>query len=379
MEKYSEKLKKQIVAEYLRGVKTTAEILTSNNIPKSNLYRWLKQYGPDNQTDPLAVFNYRNFYLQSLKIERLETIISILKRIKCTVDSPLQKKLREMEKLYGEYPVHTLCNALNVSRGTFYNHIKRNKRDDTYYSRRRDTIKKQILIIDDETNHTFGAAKISALLKERNFNASIEFVRELMRELGLLSGRYGARKLYEKEEEKSINNYLNQSFNADRPNQIWAGDVTHYRFKANEYYICVILDLFARKVVAYKIGFRDNTHLTKATFLIAVRNRNPEPGLIFHSDQGASYRSYAYRKCLSEHGAVQSFSRPRTPQDNAPMESFFASFKREDLYRTRYRSVREFYASVQAYMEWYNTSRPHQNLHYKTPDAYEAAYYAKIQ
>ena len=84
MEKYSEKLKKQIVAEYLRGVKTTAEILSPHNIPKSNLYRWLKQYGSDN-IDPLNVFNYRNFYLRGLKIERLESIISILKRVECTV------------------------------------------------------------------------------------------------------------------------------------------------------------------------------------------------------------------------------------------------------------------------------------------------------
>ena len=111
MEKYSEKLKKQIVAEYLRGVKTTSEILSPHNIPKSNLYRWLKQYGPDS-IDPLNVFNYRNFYLRGLKIERLESMISILKRVECTVDSPLSVKLRELEKLYGEYPIHTLCDAL---------------------------------------------------------------------------------------------------------------------------------------------------------------------------------------------------------------------------------------------------------------------------
>ena len=209
MEKYSEKLKKQIVAEYLRGVKTTTEILSPHNIPKSNLYRWLKQYGPDGSIDPLVVFNYRNFYLRGLKIERLETIISILNRVECKIDSPLQKKLYETEKLYGEYPVHTLCDALGVSRGTFYNHMKRNKREDTYYTRRRESIKNQILIIDDETGHIFGAAKIAALLKEKDVPASVEFVRELMRELGLLSLRYGARRLYEKEEENRTNNYLN--------------------------------------------------------------------------------------------------------------------------------------------------------------------------
>lgn len=165
-----------------------------------------------------------------------------------------------------------------------------------------------------------------------------------------------------------------QDFNTDCPNKIWAGDVTHYLFKGKDYYICVILDLFARKVVAYKIGFRDNTHLTKATLLLAIRNRQPTSGLVFHSDQGASYRSYTYRRCLLAHGITQSFSRPRTPQDNAPMESFFSSLKSEELHRVRYRSVREFYASVKKYIEWYNSSRPHQNLRYSTPDAYESRY-----
>ena len=216
-----------------------------------------------------------------------------------------------------------------------------------------------------------------ALLKEMDINESIEFVRELMQKFGLLSVRYGARRLYEKEEEKRTNNYLNQDFNTNYPNKLWAGDVTHYNFKGKDYYICAILDLYARKIIAYKIGFRENTHLTKATFLIAVKNRQPEPGLIFHSDQGPGYRSYSYRKCLSDHHVIQSFSRPRTPQDNAPMESFFASLKREELYRVKYRSVREFYTSVKEYMERYNSSRPHQNLHYKTPDVYEAAYYAE--
>jgi len=216
-----------------------------------------------------------------------------------------------------------------------------------------------------------------ALLKEMDINESIEFVRELMQKFGLLSVRYGARRLYEKEEEKRTNNYLNQDFNTNYPNKLWAGDVTHYNFKGKDYYICAILDLYARKIIAYKIGFRENTHLTKATFLIAVKNRQPEPGLIFHSDQGPGYRSYSYRKCLSDHHVIQSFSRPRTPQDNAPMESFFASLKREELYRVKYRSVREFYTSVKEYMERYNSSRPHQNLHYKTPDVYEAADYAE--
>lgn len=377
MSKYPEELKRQVVEDYIRGDRPTAEILGIYNIPKSNLFRWLKKYGPPKEVDPLDEFNPRNFYLRGLKIERLESIISILKRVRCTVDAPLSDRLMELERLYGEYHVHTLCDALEVSRGTFYNHIKRNKRENTVYAQRREMLKKRILEIDENAGHVYGAAKITALLKDNGVPVCVETVRYLMRELGLQNVRYGAKRQYEKEEFLHSKNYLNQDFSADRPNAVWVGDVTYFRLKGKEYFICVIMDLFSRKVVAHKIGLRDNTHLTKATFLIAAQNRQPAPGLIFHSDQGTSYRSYTYQKCLAGYQVIQSFSRPHTPQDNAAMESFFASLKKEKLYRIQYRSPREFYDSVDAYMNWYNLSRPHQNLCYRTPDAIEEEYYLK--
>ena len=376
MSKYPEELKKQVVEDYIRGDRPTAEILGMYNIPKSNLFRWLKKYGPPKDIDSLNEYNPRNFYLRGLKIERLETIISILKRVRCTVDAPLSDRLMELERLYGEYHVHALCDALEVSRGTFYNHIKRNKRENTIYAKRREMLKKRILEIDESAGHVYGAAKITAVLKDTGVPVCEETVRDLMRELGLQNVRYGAKRLHEKEELQHAKNHLNQNFSTDRPDAVWVGDVTYYRLKGKEYYICVIMDLFSRKVIAHKIGMRNNTHLTKATFLIAVRNRQPAPGLIFHSDQGTSYRSYTFQKCLAEYQVVQSFSRPHTPRDNAPMESFFASLKREKLYRIQYRSPREFYDSVDAYMNWYNVTRPHQNLRYRTPDAIEEEYYA---
>ena len=379
MKEYSEELKKQIVFEYLKGEKTTSEILSPLNISKSNLYRWKKQYAPDECTNSPGEFTNRNFYLQKLKIQRLESINAILKQVDCTIHSPLSVKLCELEKLYGKYPVHTLCDALEVSRGTFYNHVKRNKRDDTCFSKRREFLKEQILIIDEKNDHLYGASKIRAVLKEQGVPVSVEFVRVLMRELGLQNVRCGGRLIYEKEEKLRTENYLYQNFITDAPDQIWTGDVTYYRFKGNEYYICVILDLFSKKAVAYKIGLRDNTHLTKATFMTAWEKRHPASGLIFHSDQGVNYRSNTYRKCLAEHGVIQSFSRPKTPTDNAPTESFFSSLKKEELYRVRYRSVREFFLAVEKYMNYYNSSRLHQNLHYKTPDEYEAEYYGKFQ
>ena len=92
-------------------------------------------------------------------------MIEILKTVKCNVQSPLQEKLCELEKLYGKYSVHVLCDALNVPRGTFYNHIKRNKRDNVWYKKRREYFCGEIKRIFEDNNQIFGARKIAAVLR----------------------------------------------------------------------------------------------------------------------------------------------------------------------------------------------------------------------
>jgi len=107
---------------------------------------------------------------------------------------------------------------------------------------------------------------------------------------------------------------------------------------------------------------------------MAYESRKPDPGLIFHSDQGSNYRSKAFGDYLQELGVKQSFSKPHTPYDNSVVESFFSSMKREKLYRTKFRSVRELKETVGKYMQFYNEARPHATLKYRTPVRYEAEY-----
>jgi transposase InsO family protein len=187
-----------------------------------------------------------------------------------------------------------------------------------------------------------------------------------MREMNLQSIRIGSQKRHY-DEARKCQNIVNRKFNAERPNQIWVSDVTYYRFKEKQYFICVIIDLYARRVISYKIGYSNNTHLTKETFRIAYESRKPESGLIFHSDQGANYRSRAFSDYLQLREVMLSFSKPGVPYDNSVMESFFGSMKQEELYRYNYRSEREFRAAVDRYIDFYNTRRPHSSLHYKTP------------
>ena len=162
-------------------------------------------------------------------------------------------------------------------------------------------------------------------------------------------------------------NLLQQQFTATQPNQRWVSDVSCFKLGDHYFYVCVIIDLFSRKVIAYKISKRNSTQLITATFKMAYEERQPPSGLIFHSDRGAQYTSHRFQQLLHEHNTEQSFSQPGKPHDNAVAESFFASLKKEELYRREHPSDRAFQASVASYIEFYNTKRPHRTLKNLTP------------
>ena len=171
-------------------------------------------------------------------------------------------------------------------------------------------------------------------------------------------------------------NLLQHDFAATAPDQRWVGDITQFRFAEHKVYICVIIDLYSRKVIAYKISSTATTQLVTSTFKRAYNARQPQT-LIFHSDRGGQYTSYAYQKLLHSLNITQSFSRARSPSDNSVIESFFASLKKEELYRIIYPSLKVFKKRVEQYIEFYNEKRPHSTLNYISPNEKERRY--KIQ
>lgn len=202
---------------------------------------------------------------------------------------------------------------------------------------------------------------------QRGHQVSTKFVTDLMREMGLTSVRTTAKQDYLKLREPEKKNVLRQQFHADRPNQIWVSDVTCFKLGDRYLYTCVVLDLFSRKVVAYKVSKKNSTQLITSTFKLALEQRSPEAGLIFHSDRGSQYTSHRFQQLLHKHSVVQSFSNSGKPHDNAVAESFFATFKKEELYRKDYTSEADFKRGVDSYIDFYNCQRPHRTLRNLTP------------
>ena len=204
------------------------------------------------------------------------------------------------------------------------------------------------------------------------FNAVIKSVRK---EMGVSSIRTTAKQAYRKlHESEKKRNVLRQQFQAGRPNQIWVSDVTCFKLGELYLYTCMILDLFSRKVVAYKVSRKNSTQLITSTFKVAWEQRVSDTGLIFHSDRGAQYTSHRFGQLLHERAVVQSFSNSGKPHDNAVAESFFATIKKEYLYRKDYISEAAFKCGLAFYIEFFNTQRPHRTLKNLTPCQDEDAF-----
>lgn len=361
--KYSDEIKLNVIEQYNEG-KAVAMLSKEFSVPKSSIYYWLNNDSIEEPTNSPSIK-----YLQS-KIVRLETMIEFLQRVTCSRQAPLREKLYEMEKYHGEYAVHLMCDAMNVARGTFYNHVFRNKKEDSYYSKRKVFLRERIKEVFEENNGIFGAGKITAILREEGIPLTKEMTLSLMQEMGLKSLRQSSKKLYRKENSVKTN-VLNRDFFADGVNQKWVSDITYFKLKNKTYYICVIIDLFSRKVISYRISQKNSTQLTKKTFQYAFEHREPNGELVFHNDRGSNYCSNTFCGYLQSLEVKQSFSKTHTPYDNAVSESFFSTMKREELYRAKYKSEREFKQAVSDYITFYNEKRPHKYLNYKTPTQFE--------
>lgn len=155
-------------------------------------------------------------------------------------------------------------------------------------------------------------------------------------------------------------NILAQNFNQQKPDSVWVCDFTYIRVGTGFYYLCAIMDLYARKIIAYKLSRRIDTQLAIDTLDLAVAARGKSSGIIFHSDRGSQFTSKCFRKHLDVLNMVQSFSAKGHPYDNAVMECFFKYLKKEETDRRCYSSFRELELSVFKYINgFYNSMRPH--------------------
>ncbi len=372
MKKYTIKFKEIIIKEYKNGT-SYKEIKEKYNVPKTCLYDWLKLYSIKVHKDE-KIFTYKQYEDLQKKFEKVSRELEIIKLSHCFADSPRKQKEEAIEKLMDKFPVKEMCRVLNLPTGTFYNyHLRRVKI--TQNQIRDEYLKSEILKIFNESGQRFGAPKITAKLSTLGIKTTKSKVSNLMKQMNIKS-KQCKKRTFEKSQGKLpyCKNYLKREFKQTAPNKFWVGDITAIFIKNNKFYLCVILDLFSRKVIAYRLSSQNNNNLSINTFKDAFEIRNHPTNLCFHSDQGTNYTSHEYRNLLKALKVKQSFSSKANPYDNAVVESFFSNFKREEINHHSYEYFEELQESVKEYMNYYNDYRPHSSLKNKTPNQVENDY-----
>lgn len=244
--KYSDEFKKQVIAYYDKqhSIIQTAE---KYNVAISSVARWINDYTIRGSLE--ESFTLSEFKTLQRKYERIQHLLEIIKLTKLLDEMELQRRLRILANLYEKtelYSVRELCEALNVDRGTFYNHIFR-KADRSKYLEEQSQLMLKVQQIFEDAQQRYGAAKICAVLAENGIHVGKRRVKSIMDELGLESVQRGAKSSYKKEQERLKRNILNREFKAERMNEKWVSDITYFKLKNYPVYLCVILDCFQEK------------------------------------------------------------------------------------------------------------------------------------
>ncbi len=279
-----------------------------------------------------------------------------------------------IDKHCSEYPVKSLCRELDISRSLYYAHKKAKP---SLHSQEDLALRAHIVRLNAAHRWAPGVIKMWRLLQAEGIQCGKHRVRRLRKLENIQSTRtrrFRAAAAMQRVQPPA-ENLVKRGFNVSAPNTIWVGDMTAMRTKEGWLHLAIVIDLYARRVVGWSMDTTQATTLPMTALNMALAQRKPEAGLIFHSDQGSVYASSDYRDLLQANSVRPSMSRKGNCWDNAVAESFFPNLKNEAMYHRLFASVDEGKRVVGDYIEkYYNTRRLHQTLGYQTPAAVDAAY-----
>ena len=272
------------------------------------------------------------------------------------------------------FPVIRMCEVLEVSSSGYYAWRGRppSKRE----------MANQELTVEikkafDASDEIYGSPRIYQVMRKLGLMCSENRVARLMRGVDLRAKQSRRFRTTTKRNKahRAAPNRLKRDFSADRVDQKWLADITYIPTAEGWLYLAVLLDLYSRRIVGWAMSDRMTTDLTLAALGMALRERRPGADLIHHSDQGSQYTDSRYQNMLKAHGIEPSMNGVGTWYDNAPMESFFGTLKRERVHHCAYQTRHEASPDVFYYIEgFYNRTRLHSSLGYLSPVDYESVH-----
>jgi transposase InsO family protein len=273
-----------------------------------------------------------------------------------------------------QFAVQEMCHLLHVSSSGYYrwrsSRLGQRAQQDAQLA-------EQIRAIYEVSQGRYGSPRVHQELQAQGVRCSEKRVARLMREQHLVA-RAPRKFVVTTDSQHALPvafNELDREYQVEAVadvNRVWAGDITYVPTAEGWLYVAVVLDLKSRKVIGWGMEASLEQGLVSGALEMALAQRQPQPGLLHHSDRGSQYASHRYQEQLHQQGIVCSMSRRGNCWDNAPVESFFATLKKELVHRENYHTREEAKASLFHYIEvFYNRQRRHSALGYLSPDEYE--------
>lgn len=277
-----------------------------------------------------------------------------------------------------EHTVVLMCEVLQVSKSGYYkwlaNKDKVNREKEEVKKEIQQKIKKSFY----ESGETYGSPRVHDDLVECGYVISQKTVARMMKEMGL---RAIPEEKYVVTTDSNHDltvypNLLNQDFSVDKPDTVWVADITYVWTLEGWVYLATIMDLFSRKIIGWSMAPHMKKELVLQALNMAAMNRQPTKELIHHSDRGSQYCSNDYMEVLHGLEAQISMSRKGNPYDNACIESFHATIKKDLIYRRRFKTRAEAIKAINYYISnFYNERRKHSTLDYCSPNKFERIYW----
>ena len=266
-------------------------------------------------------------------------------------------RYRSIRRRRDLYPVRMMCDALKVSSSGYYDWQGRPESRRAAYDRH---LTETIRQVHAESDGTYGSPRVHAELNEVGLPCGRPKVARLMHKAGLRGCPKRRFRVTTRSGMTRAKNLLKQDFSAEMPNQRWASDITYLWTDQGWLYLAVVMDLYSRRIIGWSMSRRINRHLVVSALSMALDQRRLNDDLIHHSDRGVQYLSDDFQELLKKNGITCSMSDRGSCYDNAVVESFFASLKRERTKRRIYQTRNEARADVFDYIErFYNRKRRH--------------------
>lgn len=270
------------------------------------------------------------------------------------------------------FRLRSLCRVLGVSRSGYYAWAGRPL---PRQAERNDALLVQIRAAYARGRQAYGAPRVHQELMQQGIRCGRHRVARLMRREGIVActERRFRWTATPRTELPAAPDHLRRDFTAAAPNRRWVSDITSVRTGQGWLHLAIVLDLFSRRIVGWAMHATLSQELVREALAMALTNRQPAPGLLFHSDRGGQYLSTTVQGLLDSHGAVASTSRPGACLDNAVAESFFHTLKTELVYHHRYPTREAARLAIFEYIAaFYNRTRRHSSVGYRSPEEHEA-------